>query len=95
MEIIVYSTTSCPYCNNLKTYLKQKKIEFTDYDISKDREKAIEMIKKSRQKAVPVIDIDGIIIVGFDVPRIEKALTGLRIDRDSGIRNLIFDPFDQ
>jgi glutaredoxin len=57
-----------------KNFLKENKIEFTDVDVSQDQEKAQEMIKKSGQTGVPVIDIDGKIIIGFDVAKIKEAL---------------------
>jgi glutaredoxin-like YruB-family protein len=73
-KIEVFSTESCPYCKMLKEYLREKKIDFNDVDVGKDQEKAKEMVEKSGQMGVPVIDIDGEIIVGFDKPRIERVL---------------------
>jgi glutaredoxin 3 len=61
-KIIVYSTPSCPYCNLVKDYLKQKSIEFEEKDVSLDRAAAREMIEKSGEMGVPQIDIDGTII---------------------------------
>ncbi|HMA69111.1 MAG TPA: glutaredoxin domain-containing protein [Candidatus Mcinerneyibacterium sp.] len=74
-NVIVYSTPSCPYCNMAKQYFKENDVDFVDYDVSKDREKAKEMINKSGQQGVPVIDIDGEIIVGFDKNRIESLIS--------------------
>ena len=74
MKISVYSTPTCPYCKMTKEHLKQKKVEFEDIDVSASQEKAAEMIEKSGQMGVPVIEIDGEIIVGFDKEKIEKAL---------------------
>ncbi|MGB9676993.1 MAG: glutaredoxin family protein [Candidatus Ratteibacteria bacterium] len=73
-KVIVYSTKTCPYCRMLKDFLKENNIEFTDYDVGNDREKLEEMIKKTGQIGVPVIDIDGKIIVGFDKEAIKKEL---------------------
>jgi glutaredoxin 3 len=73
-NIIIYSTPTCPYCVKVKEYLKSKDISYTDYDISKDRSKVDEMMKKSGQMGVPVIDIDGNIILGFDKNAIDSAL---------------------
>lgn len=73
-KVIVYSTKTCPYCRLAKEFLKQNNIEFTDYDVGENREKLEEMIKKSGQMGVPVIDIDGEIIVGFDKERIKQVL---------------------
>ena len=94
-KIIVYSTPSCPHCNNLKTYLTEKGLEFQDHDVSKDKEKAKELLKKTGRGAVPVVDIEGSIIIGFDRPKIERVLSGLRTDRNTMMQNLVFDLFSQ
>jgi len=73
-KVIVYSTDACPFCVKAKDFLKEKNVEFEVFDVSKDQEKAQEMIKKSGQQGVPVLDIDGKIIVGFDQPAILGAL---------------------
>ncbi len=73
-EIIVYSTPECPYCVLAKDYLSKKGARFVDYDVSSNRAKAIEMIRKSEQTGVPVLDINGEVIVGFDKARIDAAL---------------------
>ena len=73
-NIIIYSTPTCPYCKMVKQYLDGNKIEYTDYDVSENKEKAAEMTKKSEQMGVPVIDIDGKIIVGFRKDIIQKEL---------------------
>jgi glutaredoxin-like YruB-family protein len=73
-KITIYSTPTCPYCVMAKEFLKKRKIPFTDYDVSADRVKAAEMISKSGQMGVPVIDIDGQIIMGFDEARIKQIL---------------------
>ncbi|GIU69323.1 MAG: NrdH-redoxin [Candidatus Woesearchaeota archaeon] len=72
--ITIYSTPSCPWCIRTKDFLKQHNISFTDIDVSKDRVGAMEMIRKSGQMGVPVIDIDGEIIIGFDKQRISHLL---------------------
>lgn len=74
-KVTVYSTPTCPWCHKVKDYLKEKKIEFEDIDVSTNHEAAHEMVDKSGQMGVPVIDIDGTIIVGFDQAAIDKALT--------------------
>jgi glutaredoxin-like YruB-family protein len=73
-KVIVYSTNTCPYCVMAKQWLKEKKVEFDDVNVGMDQEKAREMIKKSGQMGVPVIDIDGEIIIGFDRPKMENTL---------------------
>jgi glutaredoxin 3 len=74
MAITVYSTPSCGYCNKAKAYFRGLKIPFTEYDVSRDPRKAEEMTRKSGQMGVPVLDIHGKIIVGFNVSEIERAL---------------------
>ena len=74
MAIKVYSTPTCPYCRVVKDFLKQNKIEFEDIDVATNTEAAKEMVAKSGQMAVPVLDIDGTIIVGADLKAIKKAL---------------------
>lgn len=73
-KVRVYSTTWCVWCERLKEYLKENKIDFEDIDIEKNDKAAKEIVEKSGQMGVPVIDIDGKIIVGFDRGKIEKAL---------------------
>jgi len=73
-KVMVYSTNTCPYCVMAKNWLKEKKVEFEDINVGINQEKAKEMIKKSGQMGVPVLDIDGQIIIGFDKPKIEAAL---------------------
>lgn len=74
MKVKVYSTSSCPYCHMTKEFLKKNNIEFEDVDVSKDQKAAQEMIEKSGQMGVPVIDIDGKIIVGYNVTALKEAL---------------------
>lgn len=74
MSVVVYSTPTCPYCNMAKDYFKEKNVDFVDYNVGADQAKAQEMIRKSGQMGVPVLDINGTIIVGFDRPRINEAL---------------------
>lgn len=70
----VYSTSTCYFCVKLKEFLKENKIPFEDVDVNEDRKAAMEMIQKSGQTGVPVSDINGEIIIGFDVPKLKKAL---------------------
>lgn len=73
-KVIVYSTPSCPYCTSAKQFLKEHNISYEDIDVRKEPDKAREMIEKSGQMSVPVLDINGTIIVGFDKEAIKKAL---------------------
>jgi glutaredoxin-like YruB-family protein len=73
-KVKVYSTENCPFCVDAKDFLKKNKIPFKDVNVNKDKKAAMEMIQKSGQTGVPVIDVDGEIIIGFDLPKIKKAL---------------------
>jgi glutaredoxin-like YruB-family protein len=74
MSVTIYSTPSCGYCHKAKDYFRSNNVPFTEYNVAADVKKAEEMVRKSGQMGVPVIDIKGKIIVGFNVPEIEKAL---------------------
>ena len=74
MPITVYSTPTCPWCHKVKQFLKQKGIVFTDINVAANQKAADEMVEKTGQMGVPVIDIDGTIIIGFDQSAIEQAL---------------------
>lgn len=74
MNVKVYSTPTCPWCTVAKKYLSSKNVAFEDLDVSSDRTAAMEMIKKSGQRGVPVIEIGNNIIVGFDQSQIDKLL---------------------
>jgi glutaredoxin-like YruB-family protein len=78
MAIKVYSTPTCPWCHRLKDYLKSKGIEFEDIDVSENQEAADEMVEKSGQMGVPVADINGKIIVGFDQAVIDTELAKMK-----------------
>ena len=73
-KVLIYSTPTCPYCKQTKDFLKQNNIKYTEIDVSSDEKRAQEMIEKSGQMGVPVIDIEGQIIVGFDKSALKKAL---------------------
>ncbi len=73
-SVKVYSTPTCPYCIRAKQFLTENNVPFENYDVSADQAKAEEMIQKSGQMGVPVLDIEGEIIVGFDKERIKQAL---------------------
>jgi glutaredoxin-like YruB-family protein len=70
----VYSTPTCVYCKTLKGYLQKNGKEFEDIDVSKDESRLQEMIKISGQMGVPVVDIDGEVITGFDKQKIDQLL---------------------
>lgn len=70
----VYSTPTCPYCVTLKLWLKEKNIEFEEIDIAEDEKARDDMVERSGQIGVPVVDIDGQIVIGFDRDKISKIL---------------------
>ena len=65
-KISIYSTPTCTYCNMAKDFFKKNKLAYTEYNVASDAAKRSEMIEKSGQMGVPVIDVDGQIVVGFD-----------------------------
>lgn len=73
-KVKIYSTPTCPWCHMAKEFLKEHKIEFTDINVAANRQAAEEMIKKSGQIGVPVLDIDGQIVVGFNKEKISQLL---------------------
>ena len=75
MNIPVYSTPTCPFCKQAKAFLDERGVAYNDIDVSIDQEKAKEMIEKSGQMGVPVIDIDGTIVVGFDKNKLQELLS--------------------
>ena len=74
MTIKIYTTPTCPWCAKAKAFLKSKKVKYTEVNVVDDRKAQEEMMKKSGQMGVPVLDINGTIIVGFDEKEIEKTL---------------------
>jgi glutaredoxin-like YruB-family protein len=73
-KVIVYSTPTCPYCIFAKEYFKHNNIPFEDVDVTQDRNRAQEMITKSGQMGVPVIDVNGTVLVGFQPDMFERLL---------------------
>jgi glutaredoxin 3 len=74
MNIKVYSTPHCPWCVAAKDYLRSHNFSFEEIDVTTDPLLAEELIKKSGQMGVPVIEIDGEIIKGFDREEIDRIL---------------------
>jgi glutaredoxin 3 len=73
-NVTVYSTPVCPYCIMLKQFLKDNNVTYTEKNVAADREAANEMIEKSGQLGVPVVQIDDKIIIGFDRATIKQLL---------------------
>ena len=74
MDVKIYTTPTCPWCKKTKEFLKENNVDFENIDVSSDKEAQKEMIDKSGQMGVPVIDIDGTIITGFDKEKIMELL---------------------
>jgi glutaredoxin-like YruB-family protein len=73
-NVLVYSTPTCPWCIRTKQFLKDSNVAFQEFDVSTNQAAAEEMIKKSGQMGVPVLDIEGVIIIGFDRGKIKESL---------------------
>ena len=77
-KVMVYSTPTCPYCVMAKRYLSERGVEYEDVNVAADQSRALEMLTKTGQMGVPVLDIGGEVIVGFDRNAIEYALAHKR-----------------
>ena len=73
-QVVIYSTPTCPYCKRAKDYLTRKGISYTEHNVAIDRAAAKEMVKKSGQLGVPVILIDGEVLIGFNQTQLDKVL---------------------
>lgn len=73
-QVTIYTTVTCPYCKMAKAFFKEHNIEFVEKDVTSDLMAQQEMIKKSDQLAVPVIDVGGQIIVGFNQSKLKELL---------------------
>jgi len=73
-QVTIYSTPSCVYCRMAKAFLDEQKVPYTNYDVAEDAEKRNEMIQRSGQMGVPVIDVGGELMVGFDKEKLMKLL---------------------
>jgi glutaredoxin 3 len=73
-EVTIYTTPTCAWCAAAKRFLDEHEIEYTEYDVSEDEDAAERLIRLSGQTGVPVLDIDGEIVVGFDKERIAELL---------------------
>lgn len=71
-NITIYSTPTCSYCRMAKAFLDKHNVSYTNIDVSRNQAKAEEMIQKSGQMGVPVIEVDGKIVVGFDQDELAK-----------------------
>ena len=75
MDVKIYTTPTCGYCHQAKAFLQERGVPFTEFDVSRDREAAREMVNLTGQMGVPVIVIDGSVVIGFDRPKLESLLS--------------------
>ena len=73
-RVLVFTTPSCPWCGRAKAYLRERRVPFREVDVSRDASAARDMVRRTGQMGVPVIEIDGRPIVGFDRRRIDSLL---------------------
>jgi len=73
-EVRIYTTPTCPYCKMAKKFLQDNKVAYQELNVAEDKKALDEMLKRSKQLSVPVIDIDGQIIIGFNMPQIKQRL---------------------
>lgn len=88
MKIKIYTTTNCPYCRMAKEYFQKKGIEFEEIDVSIDGDSASQMIEISGQMGVPVIKINGKIIIGFNKPKIEMLINTKHERKNSMLKDI-------
>ena len=74
MAVTIYTTKECPWCKKTKAFFKANKVKYTEKDVGADQKAAKVMIEKSGQQGVPVTDVDGKIVVGFDEAKLKKLL---------------------
>ncbi len=73
-RVLVFTTPTCPWCNRAKAYLRERKVAFREVDVSRDRAAARDLVRRTGQIGVPVIEIGGKPIVGFDRAQIDRLL---------------------
>lgn len=73
-QVTIYTTPSCVYCKMSKAFFKDNDVEYTEKDVTQDDSAREEMLQKSQQMGVPVIDVNGSIIVGFNEPKLKELL---------------------
>jgi len=73
-QVTIYTTPTCPWCHKTKRFLQDNKVAYEEKDVAADHDARHEMIRKSQQMGVPVIDIDGEIIIGFNEPALRDML---------------------
>jgi glutaredoxin-like YruB-family protein len=74
-KVTIYSTPTCTYCQAAKEFFKANGVEYVELDVAADLAARADMVSKSGQMGVPVIDIEGTIVIGFDEERLKSALS--------------------
>lgn len=73
-RVLVFTTPSCPWCTRAKSYLRERRVSFREVDVSRDASAARDLVRRTGQMGVPVIEIDGKPVVGFDRERVDRLL---------------------
>jgi glutaredoxin 3 len=73
-RVLVFTTPTCSWCTRVKAYLRERKVPFREIDVSRDERAARDLVRRTGQMGVPVVEIDGRPIVGFDKPQIDRLL---------------------
>lgn len=76
-QVTVYTTPTCGYCHQAKRFLAEHGVDFREVDVSIDEAAAIELVRRTGQYGVPVIDVGGALVVGFNRSRLEQLLGGV------------------
>ena len=77
-EVTIYTTPTCGYCKQAKRYLAEKGVQYKEVDVSTNQDAALELVRRTQQFGVPVIDVGGELVIGFDRARLEKLLEAVR-----------------
>ena len=73
-DVTIYTTPTCGFCQQAKRYFQEHGVQYKEIDVSTDEDAARELVLRSRQFGVPVIEVDGKLVIGFDVRRLERLL---------------------
>ena len=73
-RVIVFTTPTCPWCTRAKSYLRSRGVKFREVDVARDQAAARDLVRRTGQMGVPVVEIDGRPIVGFDQAKIDSLL---------------------
>jgi glutaredoxin-like YruB-family protein len=83
VNVVVYTTPTCPYCRHAKDYLTQHGVAFTERDVAADPAAAADLVRTTGQRGVPVITADGQVVVGFDRSGLDRLIQAVRSNRPS------------